>query len=153
MEIINVFNFQGFVNESVKSEQIAFDYDAEKFDEKKRNVDKNGQMIVNGESVLKTDTNFDLFGLTSSLDTAVSSPSTRTSSPNHSSINSNNPNGVNCIARKNPLKAALSLDPSTLYRDTIPYEKINFSSPPPPPPTHLTQPESIELQKVQKDIQ
>ncbi|KAK0161971.1 hypothetical protein PV327_008362 [Microctonus hyperodae] len=143
----DIYKNKGFAQDSVKSKQITFDYDTEKFDEKERNVEKNGQMIGNGESVLKTDTNFDLFGLTSSLDTAVSSPSTRTSSPNHSSINSNNPNGINCIARKNPLKAALSLDPSTLYRETIPYEKINFSSPPPPPPTHLSQPESIELQK------
>lgn len=76
-------------------------------------------------------------------ETVVSSPNTRTSSPNHVIINSN-ANNFNGIKRKNALKAALSLDPSTLYRGTIPYEKIAFTT----PPARLSNPGSVELRKV-----
>lgn len=38
----------------------------------------------------------------------------------------------------------MSLDPSTLYRGTIPYEKIAFSSPPP----RLNNPSTMEMRKV-----
>lgn len=53
---------------------------------------------------------------------------------------------VNGILRKTGLKAALSLDPSTLCRGTIPYEKIAFST----PPTRLTNSDNIELQDTER---
>ncbi|XP_043282880.1 ALK tyrosine kinase receptor isoform X2 [Venturia canescens] len=89
-----------------------------------------------------TESNMERQQTRSQPETVVSSPNTRTSSPNHVIANSN-ANNFNGIIRKNALKAALSLDPSTLYRGTIPYEKIAFTT----PPARLSNPGSVELRK------
>lgn len=112
-------------------------------------MDQKNRQNGNGESTTTTDTNSDSIPVASSTspqETAASSPNTRTSSPCHTAM-SPNPN-VNGIIKKSTLKAALSLDPSALYRATIPYEKIAFS----PPPQRLSNPGSMELKKVMNFI-
>ncbi|XP_076635362.1 anaplastic lymphoma kinase isoform X1 [Colletes latitarsis] len=97
------------------------------------------------ESITTTDTNFDSLIVASSdtpPDTTNSSPNTRVCSPSHASLNTSATN-VNGMLKKNALKAALSLDPSTLCRGTIPYEKIAFS----PPPQRSSTPGSMEIKK------
>ncbi|XP_063995101.1 leukocyte tyrosine kinase receptor isoform X2 [Diachasmimorpha longicaudata] len=84
---------------------------------------------VNGESNIISDTNSDSIAVappTTRPDTVASSPNTRNSSPSHRATS---PDNVNGLIKKSALKAALSLDPSALYRGTIPYEKIAFPSP------------------------
>lgn len=76
-------------------------------------------------------------------DTAMSSSNIQSSSPSHVNLNSNG-NNINGLLRKNALKAALSLDPSTLCRGNIPYEKIAFSS----PSNQMNNTGSMELTKV-----
>lgn len=83
---------------------------------------------------------------TSTDTTSNSTPNTRTCSPNRIVLNAN-ANNVNGILKKSALKAALSLDPSALYRGTIHYEKIPFSA----PPQRSSTPGSIELTKVNLD--
>ncbi|XP_017880511.1 ALK tyrosine kinase receptor isoform X2 [Ceratina calcarata] len=92
----------------------------------------------------RTDTNSDSLIVASDTppDTTNSSPNTRTSSPSHTGLNTNVTN-VNGMLKKNALKAALSLDPSALCRDAIPYEKIPFS----PPPQRSSTPGSMEIKK------
>ena len=111
-----------------------------KFDDHNSNINSNKE-----ESTTTTDSNSDSLAMPSSTppDTAMSSPNTRTSSPIHTHTNSN-ANNINGLLRKSALKAALSLDPSTLCRGTIPYEKIAFS----PPPPRMSNPGSMELRKV-----
>lgn len=103
--------------------------------------------IENGESTT-TDTISDSLVNACSVspsDTGLSSPNTPKSSPNHTNISPNNStNNLNGIVKKNALKATLSLDPATLYRGTIPYEKISFSQAPP----RLSNADSLEMKKV-----
>ncbi|XP_015429458.1 PREDICTED: ALK tyrosine kinase receptor [Dufourea novaeangliae] len=97
------------------------------------------------ESQTTTDTNSDSLIVASSdtlPDTTNTSPNTRTCSPSHVGLNTT-PTNVNGMLKKNALKAALSLDPSTLCRGTIPYEKIAFT----PPPQRSSTPGSIEIKK------
>ncbi|KAI4473429.1 hypothetical protein M0802_016117 [Mischocyttarus mexicanus] len=98
------------------------------------------------ESTTTTDTNSDSMAVvpadTSTDTTSNSTPNTRTCSPSRIVINAN-VNNVNGILKKSALKAALSLDPSALYRSTIHYEKIPFSA----PPQRSSTPGSIELTK------
>ncbi|XP_008548464.1 ALK tyrosine kinase receptor isoform X1 [Microplitis demolitor] len=102
--------------------------------------------IENGESTT-TDTISDSLVNACSVspsDTGLSSPNTPKSSPNHTNISPNNStNNLNGIVKKNALKATLSLDPATLYRGTIPYEKISFSQAPP----RLSNADSLEMKK------
>lgn len=71
--------------------------------------------------------------------TTNSSSNTRMGSPNRTAgFNAN----VNGMVKKSTLKATLSLDPSTLCRNTIPYEKISTQTQQP------STPGSIELRKV-----
>lgn len=97
------------------------------------------------ESTTTTDTNSDSLIAQSSdtpLDTTTnSSPNTRTCSPSHTT-GLNNVNNVNGMAKKNTLKATLSLDPSALCRGTIPYEKITTRT------QRSSTPGSMELRKV-----
>ena len=109
-------------------------------------IDEHNRINGNGDSPPTTDTNSDSLGVPSSTsppETVVSSPNTRTSSPSHVILNGNG-NNMNGIIRKSALKAALSLDPSTLYRGAIPYEKIPFSTPPP----RMSNPDSMDVRKV-----
>ncbi|XP_033212809.1 ALK tyrosine kinase receptor [Belonocnema kinseyi] len=110
-----------------------------KLDDRNSNVTSNKE-----ESSTITDSNSESLAMPSSTppDTAMSSPNTRTSSPIHTNRNSN-ANNINGLLRKSALKAALSLDPSTLCRGNIPYEKIAFS----PPPPRMSNPGSMELRK------
>lgn len=73
----------------------------------------------------------------------VSSPKIQSSSV---VVADTNPN-VNGIIKKTALKAALSLDPSTLYRATIPYEKIAFSQ----PPSNINNTETKDIKNVSKN--
>lgn len=113
-----------------------------------RSQQPGGQNGNGHESTTTTDTNSDSIFIASSgtpPDTASSSPNTRHCSPNHSPNNGNeSPNNVNGIIRKNALKAALSLDPSTLCRNTKPCENIGFNSPKPV----LNNPGSTDHRKV-----
>lgn len=91
------------------------------------------------------DSNADTLVMLSStnLDTAMSSSNTQSFSPSHVILNSNG-NNINGMIKKNALKGALSLDPSALCRDNIPYEKIAFSS----PSTQTNNSDNMELMKV-----
>ncbi|XP_051176144.1 leukocyte tyrosine kinase receptor-like [Leptopilina boulardi] len=90
------------------------------------------------------DSNADTLVMLSStnLDTAMSSSNTQSFSPSHVILNSNG-NNINGMIKKNALKGALSLDPSALCRDNIPYEKIAFSS----PSTQTNNSDNMELMK------
>jgi anaplastic lymphoma kinase len=68
--------------------------------------------------------------------TTNSSPNTRTCSPNRTT----GLNNVNGMVKRNTLKATLSLDPSALCRNAIPYEKITTQ--------RSSTPGSMELRKV-----
>lgn len=112
------------------------------------NVNCNGiianKLKENGDSTATSDTNSPVMPSSSPPpELAASSPNTRTSSPNHSTTLSPNIGNINGL-RKSALKAALSLDPSTLCRGAIPYEKIAFST----PPARLCNSGSIELDKA-----
>lgn len=92
------------------------------------------------ESTTTTDTNsLSLIAQSSDtpLDTTTnSSPNTRTCSPSHTA----GLNNMNGMVKRNTLKATLSLDPSALCRNTIPYEKITAQ--------RSSTPGSMDLRKV-----
>ncbi|XP_014612844.1 PREDICTED: ALK tyrosine kinase receptor [Polistes canadensis] len=118
----------------------------DRFSENSDGTDLAADRKNGNESTTTTDTNSDSMAVvpanTSTDTTSNSTPNTRTCSPNRIVLHTN-VNNVNGILKKSTLKAALSLDPSTLYRGTIHYEKIPFSA----PPQRSSTPGSIELTK------
>ncbi|XP_046835258.1 ALK tyrosine kinase receptor isoform X2 [Vespa crabro] len=118
----------------------------DRFSENSDGTDLAADRKNGNESTTTTDTNSDSMAVvpadTSTDTTSNSTPNTRTCSPSRIVLNAN-ANNVNGILKKSALKAALSLDPSALYRGTIHYEKIPFSA----PPQRSSTPGSIELSK------